>query len=242
MTSPNGLWALYVATLGEGKTQRQVGEMTGVDQATVGRWLRGEKIPTEAGVVAKLAQGFGRNPLEAFVAAGFLSVDDAGRGLERDSRRLLASLSDRVGSKERAAELEEAQKVALAIAARVLLERDEQGEILGAQALTESMDEGRRRVGLPPSSGTFSSQGYVEDMIAGLLFLARRDRDHRDDHEDDVDQPQVQQLRRGMPGGAAPLADAARTVNEEPGLTKARREHDEETERIEDDRTGMEPL
>lgn len=61
-------------------------------------------------------------------------------------------------------------------------------------------------------------------------------------YDDSLDQPQAQPLRRGMPGGAAPLADAARTTNREPGLTKRRREHDEAAERIEQDPTGMEPL
>lgn len=61
------------------------------------------------------------------------------------------------------------------------------------------------------------------------------------DYDDEADQPQALPLRRGMPGGAAPLADAARKTKEEPGLKKARREHDEAAERIEDDRAGMEP-
>jgi transcriptional regulator with XRE-family HTH domain len=37
-------------------------------------------------------------------------------------------------------------------------------------------------------------------------------------------------------------APAARTVNREPGLTKARREHDEATEAVPEDPTGMEPI
>jgi len=61
------------------------------------------------------------------------------------------------------------------------------------------------------------------------------------DYDDDADLPQALPLRRGMPGGTAPLADAARTTGEEPGLKKARREHDEAAEHIEDDRAGMEP-
>lgn len=61
------------------------------------------------------------------------------------------------------------------------------------------------------------------------------------EYDDEADLPQALPLRRGMPGGAAPLADAARKTSEEPGLRKARREHDEAAERIEDDRAGMEP-
>lgn len=38
------------------------------------------------------------------------------------------------------------------------------------------------------------------------------------------------------------LAPAARKVNREPGLTKRRREHDEATEAVPEDPTGMEPI
>lgn len=72
-----------------------------------------------------------------------------------------------------------------------------------------------------------------------LEFEAHLDGDI--EYDDDADLPQALPLRRGMPGGAAPLADAARRTKEEPGLRKARREHDEAAERIEDDRAGMEP-
>jgi len=61
------------------------------------------------------------------------------------------------------------------------------------------------------------------------------------DYDDEADQPQALPLRRGMPGGGEALPTAARKTNEEPGLKKARREHDEAAERIEDDRAGMEP-
>ena len=71
-------WAEYFTRLTRGETQTQIGKRIGVDQTTVGRWLRNEKKPTDAGTVAHAAQTYGGNVLEAFVAAGFLTEEEAG--------------------------------------------------------------------------------------------------------------------------------------------------------------------
>lgn len=86
------LWAAYVFDLAGDRTQDEVAELVGTNQTTVGRWLRGAKVPTDAVTVAHVARSCGRNPLEAFVAAGMLDEDEAGRGLSQDSRNLLAHL------------------------------------------------------------------------------------------------------------------------------------------------------
>ena len=91
-TRAKGLWAVYVLDLADGRTQSEVAELAGTNQTTVGRWLSGSKVPTDAAHVAKIARAFGRNPLEAFVAAGMLDEDEAGRGLSDESRARLAML------------------------------------------------------------------------------------------------------------------------------------------------------
>lgn len=87
-------WQRYVARVTNGATQTAIGEQSGIAQSTIGRWLNGKKAPTEAAKVAAFALAYDRNPLEAFVAAEMLSVDDAGRGLNQEERALLAGLSD----------------------------------------------------------------------------------------------------------------------------------------------------
>ena len=52
----------------------------------------------------------------------------------------------------------------------------------------------------------------------------------------------VQQELTLTPEDVADLAPAARKVGREPGLTKRRREHDEATEAVPEDPTGMEPI
>lgn len=91
---PMTTWQKYVATITGDATQTAIAERTEIAQTTIGRWLNGTKAPTEAAKVAAFAQSYDRNPLEAFVAAGMLTVDQAGRGLEAHSVKLLESLVD----------------------------------------------------------------------------------------------------------------------------------------------------
>ena len=88
-------WQKYVQIVGEDSsdmTQTAIGERTGIAQSTISRWLRGTKLPTEAAQVAKFAQSYKRNPLEAFVAAGMLTEAEAGRGLSAADLDFLKSL------------------------------------------------------------------------------------------------------------------------------------------------------
>lgn len=81
----NTLWADYVATVIDGLSQKQVERDTGIAQTTIGRWLKaeGKKSPQPV-EVAKFAQTYGHNVIEAFVAAGLLTEEDAGRGISDD--------------------------------------------------------------------------------------------------------------------------------------------------------------
>lgn len=95
-TQTTQLWSAYVLHISDGKKQDEIAAAADVNQATVSRWVNARKVPTEAANVAYLARAFGRNPLEAFVAAGMLKESEAGKGLSDESRRLLSGLRSRV--------------------------------------------------------------------------------------------------------------------------------------------------
>lgn len=91
-TTTDTLWSLYLLHIADGGTQVEIGKAVGTTQVTISRWLKKGLVPTSAPVVASVARAYGRNPLEAFVAAGMLEEDEAGRGLADESRNLLAGL------------------------------------------------------------------------------------------------------------------------------------------------------
>lgn len=91
-TKTDTLWSRYLLHIANGATQLEIGNAVGTTQVTISRWLTKGLVPTSAPVVATVARAYGRNPLEAFVAAGMLNEDEAGRGLDNDSRELLAGL------------------------------------------------------------------------------------------------------------------------------------------------------
>lgn len=74
--------------------QSEVAERTGLAQGTISKWQTGESVPDKAAHVASFARAFGRDVLEAFVAAGHLREAEAGRGLTPESRAYLAELRE----------------------------------------------------------------------------------------------------------------------------------------------------
>lgn len=99
----NRLWASYVnAIVGDMPAQavadriaERVGQ--GVSQPTVSRWLRGEaSAEIKPANVAAFATAFGRAVLEAFVAAGLLTIDDVGPGLDDESIAFVVQLKSDV--------------------------------------------------------------------------------------------------------------------------------------------------
>jgi hypothetical protein len=73
-------WPQYVRRHSRNANQEDIAYAVSVDQTTVGRWLdvarwEADKRPTVEHVV-KFAKAYGRKPVEAFVAAGFLAPDD----------------------------------------------------------------------------------------------------------------------------------------------------------------------
>lgn len=57
-------------------SQKAIADKTGIDQGKLSRWKRGQEQQT-APFVVQFARGMGRPPIEALVAAGFLTPDEA---------------------------------------------------------------------------------------------------------------------------------------------------------------------
>lgn len=73
-------WPEYVARHSRNAHQEDIAYAVGVDQSTVQRWLDIERWNTGKrpmpDQVVKFAKAYGRRPVEAFIAAGFLGPDD----------------------------------------------------------------------------------------------------------------------------------------------------------------------
>lgn len=107
------LWPAYLRAIApRGARQIDIAEATGQKQATISRWLGDVVAPDEAAVVAGVAKAFGHPVLEAFVAAGFITEDEAGRGLTKRSRDFLAHVRGALDDSERA-EAKETMRAAL---------------------------------------------------------------------------------------------------------------------------------
>lgn len=79
-------WWQYVSTVGGGASQAAIARRAHLSPATVSRWQSGEPHPRN---VAAFAIAYGRPVLEAFVAAGFLTEDDARAQVVRIDRAAL---------------------------------------------------------------------------------------------------------------------------------------------------------
>lgn len=70
-------WWRYVMTVTGDAAQKEIAAATGIDQSSISRWQRGTNTPRAEAVVA-LARAYGRSPVEALVAAGYLSATELG--------------------------------------------------------------------------------------------------------------------------------------------------------------------
>jgi transcriptional regulator with XRE-family HTH domain len=70
-------WWRYVVLLTGDAAQKDIAAATGIDQSSISRWQRGTNTPRAEAVVA-LARAYGRSPVEALVAAGYLSSSELG--------------------------------------------------------------------------------------------------------------------------------------------------------------------
>src|ERR1700688_2926599 len=70
-------WWRYVMTVSGNAAQKDIAAATGIDQSSISRWQRGTNTP-RADAVVTLARVYGRSPVEALVAAGYLSSSELG--------------------------------------------------------------------------------------------------------------------------------------------------------------------
>jgi transcriptional regulator with XRE-family HTH domain len=70
-------WWRYVVTVTGNAAQKDIATATGIDQSSISRWQRRTNTPRAEAVVA-LARAYGRSPVEALVAAGYLSSTELG--------------------------------------------------------------------------------------------------------------------------------------------------------------------
>ncbi|MBU3749663.1 MAG: helix-turn-helix transcriptional regulator [Mycobacterium sp.] len=83
------LWGEYVKRVTPGKTQSEIAALAGIDQTGVSRWLNGLSTPRVDSVI-RFARNLNRPPLEALVAAGYITREEAGipPGLQISVREL----------------------------------------------------------------------------------------------------------------------------------------------------------
>jgi transcriptional regulator with XRE-family HTH domain len=70
-------WWRYVMTVTGNAAQKDIASAAGIDQSSISRWQGGTITPRAEAVVA-LARAYGRSPVEALVAAGYLSSSEVG--------------------------------------------------------------------------------------------------------------------------------------------------------------------
>lgn len=70
-------WAEYVRRVTRNMTQAAAAELAGVNQAAIGRWIRGTTETPRAESVIAFARALEQQPIQALVAAGFITEDEA---------------------------------------------------------------------------------------------------------------------------------------------------------------------
>jgi transcriptional regulator with XRE-family HTH domain len=70
-------WWRYVVTVSGDATQKDIAAATGIDQSSISRWQRAANTPRAEAVVT-FARAYDRSPVEALVAADYLSSSELG--------------------------------------------------------------------------------------------------------------------------------------------------------------------
>jgi hypothetical protein len=82
MTPVNDVsWAEYVRAVTGADSGRAVAQMIGQSESAISRWKNGTVVPEPRQAVA-FARAYERNPLEALIAAGYLSDEEAAQPLD----------------------------------------------------------------------------------------------------------------------------------------------------------------
>ena len=71
-------WTSYVRRVASGLGQLEIAAKTGLAQTNIGRWLRSEPVIPKAESVVAFARAFNEPPIEALVAAGYITAEEAG--------------------------------------------------------------------------------------------------------------------------------------------------------------------
>lgn len=69
-------WSTYVRSVTGDLPLDAIAHRAHVDRATIWAWLAGKRTPS-ADTAIRFARGYGRNPIEALAAAGFITTDEA---------------------------------------------------------------------------------------------------------------------------------------------------------------------
>ena len=75
-------WAEYVDHAISGVSQAHIAEKTGLAQSAISRWLRGDTDAPRAEYAVIFARALDRNPIEALIAAGYITAEEAGAKLD----------------------------------------------------------------------------------------------------------------------------------------------------------------
>lgn len=123
-------WWMYVRKHCGGDTNTRIAELVGITPSSVGRWGKGSKPdPSQA---AAFARAYGRPVLEAFIAAGFLTPEEARETpsapptlASLDDDELLAEVRRRMQGGQSDAGTAEAEKSPDEVEAAGVLNRDD---------------------------------------------------------------------------------------------------------------------
>lgn len=70
-------WKPYLHGIVGSDRQVDIAKKVGVDQTAVSRWLKTGTVPRDPQTVANVARAYGRPVPEAFVAAGYITEEEA---------------------------------------------------------------------------------------------------------------------------------------------------------------------
>jgi transcriptional regulator with XRE-family HTH domain len=75
-------WWDYVVRVSGTSVQKSIATKSGIGETAFSRWKQGKNLPPEALTVINFARSYGRPPVEALVAAGYLTSEEAADVIE----------------------------------------------------------------------------------------------------------------------------------------------------------------